>query len=104
MKLRQTLKVLATEVLAPAPGQGSARRAISSRRWRAVMPHQSLLREQRAPQGARDAHESTHGRSEVDSAPRMADDVWYVFTPPPTSGTCPVGHAEDLKLDLKCIL
>ena len=24
--------------------------------------------------------------------------------PPPTSGTCTVGHAADLKLDLKCIL
>ena len=24
--------------------------------------------------------------------------------PLPTSGTCPVGHAEDLSLDLKCIL
>ena len=30
--------------------------------------------------------------------------IGYVFTPPPTSGTCPVGHAEDLSLDLKCIL
>ena len=27
-----------------------------------------------------------------------------IHPPPPTSGTGPVGHAEDLKLDLKCIL
>ena len=27
-----------------------------------------------------------------------------IHPPPPTSGTCPVEHAADLKLDLNCIL
>ena len=81
MKRGLASEVLATEVLAPAPGQGGkgskpgrrcacirppsrpspcpAEGAISSRHSRAVVPHHSFLREHRAPPGAWDAHEET---------------------------------------------